>query len=150
MAVVVTFGVLLAACATGNQVPLSETPTSTTPGAPGEAGSVWVANESGNSLTVLDSARNTVATTLTGIKHPHNVQVSRDGASVYAVSNSDDTVVAIDPATYKVAAVAATWPASAHVIDAPNGKVYVTDTGRRHHIGISGSRVAAGGSDSAR
>jgi YVTN family beta-propeller protein len=48
---------------------------------------------------------------------------------VYAVSNSDDTVVAIDPATYKVAAVAATGPAPAHVIDAPNGKVYVTNMG---------------------
>ncbi len=140
----------MAACSNGNQVSSSRIPTTTAPGAHAGAGSVWVADEGGDSLTVLDSASNTVAATLTGIKHPHNVQVSRDGAIVYAVSNSDDTVVAIDPATYKVAAVAATWPASAHVIDAPNGKVYVTDTGRRHHIGISGSRVAAGGSDSAR
>ncbi len=48
---------------------------------------------------------------------------------VYAVSNSDDIVVAVDPATYKVTAVAATGPAPAHVIDAPNGRVYVTNTG---------------------
>ncbi|MGB8506331.1 YncE family protein [Mycobacterium sp.] len=78
---------------------------------------------------MLDGALSTVATTLTGIKHPHNVQVSHDGATVYAVSNSDNIVVAIDPATYKVAAVAATGPAPAHVIDAPNGKVYVTNMG---------------------
>jgi DNA-binding beta-propeller fold protein YncE len=48
---------------------------------------------------------------------------------VYAVNNSDDTGVAIDPATYTVAVVASTGPAPAHVIDAPNGKVYVTNTG---------------------
>ena len=62
------------------------------------------------------------------LKHPHNVQVSREGATVYAVSHSDNIVVAIDPATYRVAAVAATGPAPAHVIEAPNGKVYVTNT----------------------
>lgn len=125
VAVAVTLGVVVTACSNGNQVSPRGTPTSTVP----RAGSVWVANEGGDSLTVLDSATNTVARTLAGIKRPHNVQVSRDGATVYAVSNSEDIVVAIDPATYKVVAVAATGPAPAHVIEAPNGKVYVTNTG---------------------
>ncbi len=93
------------------------------------AGSVWVADETGNSLTVLDAAGNTVATTLTGIHGPHNVQVGRDGATVYATSVGADAVVAIDAATYQVAATAPTGSHPAHVIEAPNGKVYVADSG---------------------
>jgi len=91
------------------------------------SGSLWVADEGGDSLTVLDAASNAVLTTVTGIKGPHNVQVGRGGATVYAVSGGTNTVVAIDATTYTVDAVAATGSAPAHVIEAPNGKVYVTN-----------------------
>ena len=97
-----------------------------TPAQP-ESGSVWVADEGGDSLTVLDAAGNTVAATLTGIKGPHNVQVGRDGDTVYAVSGGTHQVVAIDAAKYTVRAVAPTGSGPAHVIEAPNGKVYVTN-----------------------
>lgn len=92
-------------------------------------GSVWVADETGNSLTVLDAEANTVATTLTGIPAPHNVQVGQDSATVYATSASSDMVVAIDAATYEVTATAPTGSHPAHVIEAPSGKVYVADSG---------------------
>ena len=42
-------------------------------------GTVWVANEDGNSLTAIDAETSEVATTVTGIKAPHNVQVGPDG-----------------------------------------------------------------------
>ncbi len=87
-----------------------------------------MADESGNSLTVLDTATNTVATTLTGIQGPHNVQVGRDAATVYATSTGADTVVAIDADTYQVTATAPTGPHPAHVIEAANGKVYVANS----------------------
>ena len=96
--------------------------------APPPSGSVWVADEGTNSLTVIDAASNEVAATLTGIQGPHNVQVGRDGAVVYAVS-STGVVVAIDSATYRVVASAPTGPQPAHVIEAPNGMVYVTNSG---------------------
>ncbi|GAB4961738.1 hypothetical protein MAHJHV55_17690 [Mycobacterium avium subsp. hominissuis] len=54
--------------------------------------------------------------------------MGRDGTTVYAVSASNNIVVAIDAGTYKVAAVAATGSAPAHVIEAPNNKVYVTNS----------------------
>ncbi|CCH74730.1 hypothetical protein BN11_4740003 [Nostocoides australiense Ben110] len=38
-------------------------------------GTVWVANEAGNSLTAIDAATNEVVTTVEGIEGPHNVQV---------------------------------------------------------------------------
>ncbi len=89
-----------------------------------------MADEGGNSLTVLDAATNTVSTTLTGMPGPHNVQVGHDGATVYASSNTTNTVVAIDAATYRVTATAPDGgPEPAHVIEAPNGKVYVANSG---------------------
>lgn len=91
-------------------------------------GSVWVADEGQDSLSVIDATSNTVTITLTGIRAPHNIQVGRDGATVYAVSSAG-VVVAIDPATYKVIATAPTGSEPAHVIEAPNGKVYVTNAG---------------------
>ncbi|BBX19541.1 hypothetical protein CRI77_14385 [Mycolicibacterium duvalii] len=106
--------------------------TATTPvgpePAPQVSGSVWVADETGNSLTVLDTATNTVATTLTGIQAPHNVQVGTDPGTVYATSADSSLVAAIDAESYKVIATARTGPHPAHVIDAPNGKVYVANS----------------------
>lgn len=98
------------------------------PSATPRTGSVWVADEGHDSITVIDVATAAVATTLTGISAPHNVQAARDGAVVYAVSGAG-VVVAIDPLTYRVSAAAPTGKDPAHVIEAPNGKVYVTDAG---------------------
>ena len=95
---------------------------------PAATGSVWVADEGADSLTVIDAASNTVTATLTGITGPHNVSVSPDGAVVYAVSSAG-VVVAIDPASYRVSAAARTGSEPTHVIEAPNGKVYGTDSG---------------------
>lgn len=92
------------------------------------SGSVWVADEGRDSIVVIDAATNAVAVTLEGITGPHNVQVGPDGAVVYAVSRAG-RVVAIDPDTYRVSAVAPTGRDPAHVIEAPNGKVYVTNAG---------------------
>ena len=102
-----------------------ERPASTVPP---PSGSVWVADEGRDSLTVIDAATGSVAMTLTGITAPHNIQVGGDGSVVYAVSSAG-VVVAIDPTTYAVTAVAPTGPDPAHVIEAPNGKVYVTNSG---------------------
>jgi len=95
---------------------------------PPPTGAVWVADEGSDSLSVLEAATGAVTATMTDIKGPHNVQVGRDGSVVYATSSAG-TVVAIDPATYRVTAKAPTGPKPAHVIEAPNGKVYVTNAG---------------------
>ncbi|HPZ95320.1 MAG TPA: hypothetical protein PK871_10465, partial [Mycobacterium sp.] len=105
----------------------SANPSPPTPAAP-RSGSVWVADEGRDSLTVIDAATGAVAMTLTGIDAPHNVQVGRDGAVVYAVSGAD-VVVAIDPNSYRVTATAPTGAHPAHVIEAPGGKVYVSNAG---------------------
>lgn len=109
-----------------------EPDTGSPPGGPGSpaqvSGSVWVADETGDSLTVLDASANTVATTLTGIAGPHNVQVGSNPDIVYATSAASAMVVAIAADTYEVVATARTGPHPAHVIEAPNGKVYVANS----------------------
>lgn len=127
---VVVLGAALTACSEENNgLPAQTQTTGVPPGqAATESGSVWVADEVGNSLTVIDAATNAVSMTMTGLKGPHNIQASADGATVYAVSSSR-MLVAIDPATYAVEAVASTGSDPSHVIDAPNGKVYVTNAG---------------------
>ncbi|WP_326548637.1 hypothetical protein QGN32_11225 [Mycolicibacterium sp. ND9-15] len=122
---------VLAGCSGGETgtAQQSATPSTPPPESVTVAGSVWVADETGNSLTVIDTAANAVATTLTGIQGPHNVQVGRDAGTAYATSAGTDRVVAIDTTTYEVAAIAATGPHPAHVIEAPNGKVYVANSG---------------------
>ncbi|GJF11755.1 hypothetical protein NGTWS0302_10980 [Mycolicibacterium cyprinidarum] len=130
---VIVLGAALTACAndsndsdsTDSPAPSSTTPASSQSARAG-TGSVWVADQEGDSLTVIDADTNAVTTTVTGILHPHNVQVSRDGTTVYAVTG-DNRVVAIDTTNYTVGAVAPTGPAPAHVIEAPNDKVYVTN-----------------------
>ena len=60
----------------------------TAPAAAPRSGSVWVADEGHDSITVIDAATNAVTMTLNGIPAPHNIQVARDGAVVYAVSSA--------------------------------------------------------------
>ena len=92
-------------------------------------GTVWVANEDGNSLTAIDAETSEVATTVTGIEAPHNVQVGPDG-TVWAVSGHSNALVALDPATYQLTGTAATGQSPAHVILTPDGaRVYVTNAG---------------------
>jgi YVTN family beta-propeller protein len=98
--------------------------------APAEAiaGTVWVANEGGHSLSVIDAATNTVVTTVDGIPEPHNVQAGPDGDRVYAVSGHASTVAALDAATYRLADAAATGAGPSHVVLTSDGqKTYVTN-----------------------
>jgi len=63
-------------------------------------GTVWVANEGSGSLTAIDAATNKVVTTLTGVEGPHNLQVSPDGRSVWAVSGHDSLALMVDGVTF--------------------------------------------------
>lgn len=92
-------------------------------------GTVWVADEFGNSITVIDASTNAVITTLTGIEGPHNLQVSPDGATVWAVSGHDSTAVQIDARTYSVLATIPTGEHPAHIILTPDeNTAYVTNS----------------------
>lgn len=98
---------------------------------PGNAiqGTIWVADEFGNSITVIDASTNEVITTLTGIEGPHNLQVSPDGETVWAVSGHDSTAVQIDAHTYTLLVSIPTGEHPAHIILSPDGSTaYVTNS----------------------
>lgn len=92
-------------------------------------GTVWVANEEGGSLSVIDVATNRVVTTVEGIEGPHNVQVSPDGRSVWAVSGHDSVAVMLDAATLGRHGVVPTGGAPAHVVVSPDGRTTYTTNG---------------------
>lgn len=96
----------------------------------GIGGAVWVADEEGNSITVINAATNQVITTLNGIEGPHNLQVAPDGETVWAVSGHEALAVMIDAHNYKIHGVVPTGMEPAHIVLSPDGKTaYATDGG---------------------
>ena len=91
-------------------------------------GTVWVANEGSGSLTAIDAATNKVVTTLTGVEGPHNLQVSPDGRSVWAVSGHDSLALMVDGETYDLHGTVATGKEPAHIVLTLDGtKAYATN-----------------------
>ncbi|MFI7544826.1 beta-propeller fold lactonase family protein [Actinoplanes sp. NPDC049599] len=125
---VVALVALAAGCASTADATASPDFPVSSPPAEGITGTVWVANEGGHSLSVINAATNAVVTTVEGIEGPHNVQVAPDGTRVYAVSGHTSTVAALDAATYRLAAAATTAAGPSHVVLTPDGqKAYVTN-----------------------
>ncbi len=93
------------------------------------AGSVWVANEDGASLSLIDAGTNKVVTSVEGVEGPHNVQVSPDSRSVWAVSGHDSMAVMLDAGTLAMHGAVRTGAAPAHVIVTPDGKTIYTTNG---------------------
>jgi YVTN family beta-propeller protein len=91
-------------------------------------GTIWVADEYSNSITVINAATNKVVTRLTGIEAPHNLQVSPDNKSVWAVTGHPPLAVMIDAVSYGLHGSVAVGKHPAHIILTPDGKtVYVTN-----------------------
>ncbi len=98
--------------------------------ASGVQGSVWVVNEAGDSISVMDAGTNKVIATLTGIPGPHNVQAAPDGSSAWAVSGHGAAAVMVDTTSYTAHGVVPTGQGPAHIIVTPDGKtVYTSNSG---------------------
>jgi YVTN family beta-propeller protein len=107
------------------------------------SGTVWVANEYGNSISVIDTSTNEVITTLTGIEGPHNLQVAPDGRIVWAVSGEDSIAIKIDATSYALMGTVPTGEHPAHVILTPDGStVYVTNGGDNTVTAIDAETMA--------
>ena len=65
---------------------------------------VWVADEGGNTVTVIDAATHRRLKTIEGVMGPHNVQAAPDGKAIWSTSGHGNEVVVIDPASYRVRA----------------------------------------------
>ena len=82
-----------------------------------QAYTVYVTNEKGNTVSVIDTATGEVAKTLKTAPGAHGVSVSADGAFVFVTNIADDSVSVIDVARQEVVG-------SVPVGDRPNGIVY--------------------------
>lgn len=93
-------------------------------------GTVWTANEHGNSISVIDARTNEVITTLTGVEGPHNLQAAPDGKTIWAVSGHESLALMIDAATMELHGTVPTGSQPAHIILTLDGKTaYATNGG---------------------
>src|SRR5688500_7485049 len=65
------------------------------------ANKVFVSNERGNSVTVLDSQSWEVIATFPAGNRPRGITISPDGKELYVCASDDDTVRVFDTETYK-------------------------------------------------
>ena len=128
-ALIITVGLALIAVACGESARDAIAPTTSSHEGMIE-GSVWVADEEGNSLTVIDADTNTAIARVTGVEGPHNIQAAPDGRSVWAVSGHEALALKFDPSAYSLMGAAPTGSEPAHIIVTPDGTtVYVTNGG---------------------
>jgi YVTN family beta-propeller protein len=92
-------------------------------------GTIWVANEAGNSLTAIDAATNKAVTTVTGVQGPHNVQVTPDGTGLWTVSGHDSYAAMLDSESLNLHGVVPTGSSPAHVVLSPDGRTVYTTNG---------------------
>ena len=70
--------------------------------APAEAYTVFVSNEKGNSLTVIDSETLQVLTTIPVGQRPRGIMLTRDGKHVLICASDDNVVQVLDVASRKI------------------------------------------------
>ena len=93
-------------------------------------GTIWVANEDGDSLTALDASSNRVVATLHGLPGPHDVQATPDGREVWVISGPTAQVIVLDTAFYAPRAVVGVGKDPAQLAFTPDGKTgYIANRG---------------------
>ncbi|HZN80899.1 MAG TPA: beta-propeller fold lactonase family protein [Mycobacterium sp.] len=82
----------------------------------------------GNTVSVIDSATNTVIDTITVGAKPSAMAVSPDGSRLYVTNSGDDTVSVVDTATNSVVATIPVGAVPNGVAVSPDGsRIYVTN-----------------------
>src|SRR5207302_1077086 len=109
------------------------------------AARVYVANSSDRTVSVLDTATDTVAATVPVGTRPLGIAVNPDGTRVYVTNSDDGTVSVLDTATRSVVATVAVGASPVGVAFAPSGgRVYVAN-----QCGTDASCAFGGGTVSA-
>jgi YVTN family beta-propeller protein len=92
------------------------------------AQNAYITNLGSNSVSVIDTATNTVTATIPVGVGPYGVAVSQDGSKLYVTNETSDTVSVIDTATNTVIATIPVGTTPRGVAVTPRGsKVYVTN-----------------------
>ncbi len=87
-----------------------------------------MANSASNKVSVIDTATNTIAATVTVGNSPRGVVVSPDGTKVYVTNQNNNSVSVIDTATNNVIATVGAGSQPWGVAVSPDGKRYMWQT----------------------
>jgi YVTN family beta-propeller protein len=91
---------------------------------------VYVTNDNSNTVSVINTATNTVTETITGFSSPYSIAVSPDGSKVYVENQSSNTVSVIDTATNTISATITGFNGPWGLSVSPDGsKLYVVNHG---------------------
>ena len=96
--------------------------------APASAYKVYVSNEKGNSVSVLDSDSMEVTKTIKVGQRPRGITISKDGKFLYVCASDDDTIQIIDTATDEIVGTLPSGPDPELFVLSPDGKrLYVAN-----------------------
>ncbi len=92
---------------------------------------IYVSNQGSNSVSVLDTASNTIVKTVLVGTSPAGVAVTPDGAHVYVSNQGSNSVSVIDTASNTVVAtIAVTAPTAISIISPPQGVPFLSFTAK--------------------
>jgi PQQ-dependent catabolism-associated beta-propeller protein len=97
------------------------------PGYSAQTGRIFVTNESGNSITVIDSKTNKVETTFDIGKRPRGIGLSPDQKELYVVVSDENVIKVIDPQSLKVLRQFKAGSDPETFAVHPNGHIYISN-----------------------
>ena len=98
------------------------------PASPALAYKVYVSNEKGNSVSVLDSDSMEVIKTIKVGQRPRGITISKDGKFLYVCASDDDTIEIIDTSSYEIVGTLPSGPDPELFVLSPDGKrLYVAN-----------------------
>ncbi len=99
-------------------------------------GRIFVSNERSDSLSVIDSATNTVIATIKVGKRPRGVGLAPDGSEVYVAVSGDNAIAVVDPQTMKVLRTFSSGDDPEAFAVHPNGNHLHLQRRRRQGLGV--------------
>jgi len=113
------------AMASGTSAP--ETQAAAAPAAAGgPTGRIFVTNEKGNSVSVIDPANNTVIATIDVGNQPRGIGKSPDGSEIYVALGEEGKIAVIDPKEMKLTRKFDSGPDPEAFGVHPNGNIYIS------------------------
>ena len=88
---------------------------------PAFAYKVFVYNEKGNDVTVLDGETNVIIHTIKAGQRPRGIVTSPDGKKVYVCASDDDTIEVYDTTTYAKIGTLPSGPDPELMVASPDG-----------------------------
>ena len=92
-----------------------------------QTGRIFVTNENGNSITVIDSKTNRVETTVDIGKRPRGIGLSPDRKELYVVVSDEDVIKVVDPQSLKVLRKFKAGSDPETFAVHPNGHIYISN-----------------------